>query len=545
MNPQADLPPPEPKLPLLPPPRKRLSRRASLIGGVIAVLLLVAVAGLAWYLTRPVTGAAAAGAPGAGGPGGPGGPGGGGGRGGASTVGVATAEKASIPVVLDALGTVTPQATVRVRPQVSGVLEKVLFREGQMVRAGELLATIDPRQFEMALQQAIGQRQRDEAQLESAKVTLQRFKTLLDQDSIARQDVDTQAALVKQLEGTVVIDRASEGTARLNLGYTRVVAPVAGRVGLRAVDVGNVVSSSDANGVVLITQVSPIDVVFSVPQDRIGDLQQGGATPASSKATAFDRTRSTVLDTGVFASLDNQVDTTTGTVKAKARFNNAQLALFPSQFVNVQLQVRMLENAVVVPVTAVRQGGNGDYVYVLNADRTVSLRTVTRGLATVDKIVISNGLQAGERVITEGADRLKDGSRVTLSGDAPRSAASGAGGTGSGQRQRRQRPDGAQGAPGAEPPASAASGAAPLNRAPASTSAGAGGATVSAAAAASTSNGPTPEQRQRMLDRVKDDPAALAQRQEFLAQLDKGDPAAIARWRTMMENRRQGDRPAQ
>ncbi|MEO6017585.1 MAG: efflux RND transporter periplasmic adaptor subunit, partial [Polaromonas sp.] len=345
----------------------------------------------------------------------------------------------------------------------------------------------------------------------------------------------------------------SEGTARLNLGYTRVVAPVAGRVGLRAVDVGNVVSNSDANGVVLITQVSPIDVVFAVPQDRVGDLQQGGATPAPIKATAFDRTRSTVLDTGVFASLDNQVDTTTGTVKAKARFNNAQLALFPSQFVNVQLQVRVLENAVVVPVTAVRQGGNGDYVYVLNADRTVSLRTVTRGLATVDKIVISKGLQAGERVITEGADRLKDGARVTLSGDAPRTAASGAGGSG----QRRRRTDGAAGAPGAEAPASAVSGsapsgAAPLNRAPASGSApgngsngGSGDGPATAATTASNSNGPTPEQRQRMLDRLKDDPVALAQRKELLAQLDKGDPAAIARWRTMMENRRQGDRPAQ
>ena len=549
MNPQAESPL-NPGAPLLPPTGRRLSRRASIIGGVIAVLLLAAVAGLAWYLTRP---AAASMTPGGQGPGGPGGPGGAGGRGGGgSTVGVATAEKTSIPVLLDALGTVTSQATVRVRPQVSGVLEKVLFREGQMVRAGELLATIDPRQFEMALQQAIGQRQRDEAQLESAKVTLQRFKILLDQDSIARQEVDTQAAVVKQLEGTVVIDRATEGTARLNLGYTRVVAPVAGRVGLRAIDVGNVVSSSDANGVVLITQVSPIDVVFAVPQDRIGDLQQGGGAPAPIKATALDRTRSTVLDIGVFSSLDNQVDTTTGTVKAKARFNNTQLALFPSQFVNVQLQVRMLDNAVVVPVTAVRQGGNGDYVYVLNADRTVSLRTVTRGLATVDKIVISNGLQSGERVITEGADRLKDGSRVTLAGDAPRSTASSAGGSsGTGQRQRRQRPDGAQGGPGVDAPASAASGAAPTGGAPVNRAAGSGsavgtgGAAASASIAPSATNGPTPEQRQRMLDRVKDDPAALAQRKEFLAQLGKADPAAIARWRTMMENRRQGDRPAQ
>jgi multidrug efflux system membrane fusion protein len=307
-------------------------------------------------------------------------------------------------------------------------LRKVLFKEGQMVKAGELLATIDPRQFEMALMQASGQRQRDEAQLESARVTLQRFKTLLEQDSIARQEVDTQAALVKQLEATVVIDKANEGTARLNLGYTRVVAPIGGRVGLRTVDVGNVVSSGDANGVALITQVSPIDVVFSIPQDRAGELQQNASGSTPMKVVALDRTRITTLDTGVFASLDNQVDTTTGTVRAKARFANSKLNLFPSQFVNVQLQVKTIEDAVVVPVTALRLGGSGDYVYVLNAaDRTVSLRPVQRGQATAEKIVITSGLKAGERVITEGADRLKDGASVVLPGDAP-GAGAGAGG---------------------------------------------------------------------------------------------------------------------
>ena len=439
-------------------PRRRLGRRGAAVGAVAALLLLAALGGLAWYVTQPAnsgaTGAAGRGPSATGAPGGAGGIGGGNRSGPASTVGVATAEKTSVPVIFDALGTVTPQATVRVRPQVSGVLEKVLFKEGQMVRAGELMATIDPHQFEMALMQASGQRQRDEAQLDSAKVTLQRFRTLLEQDSIARQEVDTQAALVKQLEGTVVIDRAVEGTARLNLSYTRVVAPVSGRVGLRAVDVGNVISASDLNGVGLITQVAPIDVVFAVPQDRVSEIQLGGASAMPLKATVLDRNRSAVLDTGVFASLDNQVDAATGTVKAKARFANTQLALFPSQFVNLQLLVRTIENAVVVPVTAVRQGSNGDYVYVLNAaDRTVSLRPVTRGQATVEKVVIAKGLQAGEQVITEGADRLKEGSRVTLAADPPRSGASAAGGAG--QRPRRIRPDGAQGA-GA--PATGASG---------------------------------------------------------------------------------------
>lgn len=501
------------------PPRKRLSRRASIIGSVIAVLLLAGTGWLAWHLTRPATDTGAA----AGGPGGAfrrGPP--------STTVGVATAEKASIPIVLEALGTVTPQATVRVRPQVSGVLEKVLFKEGQMVKAGELLATIDPRQFEMALMQASGQRQRDEAQLDSARVQLQRFKTLLEQDSIARQEVDTQAALVKQLEGTVVVDKANEGTARLNLGYTRVVAPVSGRVGLRTVDVGNVVSSGDANGVALITQVSPIDVVFSIPQDRAGELQQNAGGSTAMKVVALDRTRTTTLDTGVFASLDNQVDTTTGTVRAKARFANSKLTLFPSQFVNVQLQVRTIEDAVVVPVTALRLGGTGDYVYVLNADRTVSLRPVQRGQATAEKIVVTAGLKAGERVITEGADRLKDGASVVLPGDAPGAGMSG-------RRRGASAPGNGASAAGGHRPASDSAAGNPAATAPAP---------LQPNAAPPSIAGPTTEQRQRMLAQVKDDPAALERRKRFLEQIDKGDPDALARWQSM-KDRRQGERPAQ
>jgi len=452
-------PPVNPHAPATPPPgepaRRRLGRRATLIGSVIAILVVAGVGWLAWDLTHPdepaVADASRAGgtAAGAGRRGG-----GAGGRGAATTVGIATAEQADIPVVIDALGTVVPQATVRVRPQVSGVLQQVLFKEGQMVKKGELLALIDPRQFQMALQQASGQRMRDEAQLEAAKVTLQRFRTLLQQDSIARQEVDTQAALVKQLEAAVVMAKANEGTARLNLGYTRIVSPLAGRVGLRTVDVGNVVSNSDANGVALITAISPIDVEFAIPQDQAPMLQQNAG--AFMEAKALDRTRTTVLDTGVFASLDNQVDTQTGTVRAKARFNNARLALFPSQFVNVQLNVRTIRNAVVVPVAAVRQGGTGDYVFVLKDDRTVALRPVTRGQATVDKVQIATGLQVGERVITEGADRLRDGSRVVLPGAAaqgrPEAAASqrrmGAGGEGGERRRRRD----AQQAPASAPP---------------------------------------------------------------------------------------------
>jgi multidrug efflux system membrane fusion protein len=334
----------------------------------------------------------------------------------ATTVGVAAAEKADIPVTLEALGTVTAAATTTVRPQVTGILQSVLFKEGQMVKAGQVLAQIDPRQFEMALMQATGTRQKDEAQLENARLTLNRYRTLLGQDSIARQDVDTQAALVKQLEGTVMTDKAAEGTAKLNLGYTRVVAPISGRVGLRAVDIGNLVSSSDTSGIATITQLSPIDVEFSIPQDNVPAVVQRVNEGASLPALALDRTRTITLDSGSFYALDNQIDTTTGTVKAKARFTNSKSALFPSQFVNVRLQLRTIKDAIMVPVTALRHGTNGDFVYVLKEDKTVTVRAIKRGESTTDKVQITEGLKLGEQVITEGADRLKEGAKVTLPG---------------------------------------------------------------------------------------------------------------------------------
>ena len=533
----------------------RVSRRRTVIGAVIALLAATGLGWLAWDLTHPAPGAAgAASGPRAGGPGG-GGPGGGrsGGRALATTVGVAAAEKIDIPIVMESLGTVVPQATVRVRPQVSGVLLQLLFKEGQVVRKGELLATIDPRQFEMSLQQAIGQRQRDEAQLDNAKLTLERFRTLLSQDSIARQEVDTQTALVKQLEGTVVIDRANEGTARLNLSYTRIVAPIAGRVGLRTVDVGNVVGTSDANGVAVITQLAPIDVEFTVPQDQAADLQQRSGSFMEAKA--LDRTRANVLDVGVFASLDNQVDTQTGTVRAKARFNNAKMALFPSQFVNIQLMVRTIKDAIVVPVSALRHGNEGDYVFVLNQDRTVTQRPVKAGQATVERVQIVTGLQMGERVVTEGADRLKDGARVTLPGDAPR--VPGEGGSGR-RRQGASAPaDGPRPAPEARAPAAGLAtppAVTPRTEAPRSetsraeapaagaraAASGAGqGSAAPAVGAADPGNGPTPEQRKRFLDQVKDDPEQLERRKGFLARIDQRDPAALERWQRMME-RRQG-----
>ena len=434
----------------------RRSRRSKIVGTVIALAVMAALGGGAWYLTH--SGTSAKGGPGMGGPGGAGGPGGPGGRRGApsTTVGVATAVKSDLPVVLDALGTVTAASTVTVRPQVSGILKELKFKEGGMVKAGQVVAQIDPAQFEMALMQATGQRQRDEAQLENARLTLKRYQTLLGQDSIARQDVDTQAALVKQLEGTVMTDRAAEGTSRLNLGYTKVVSPISGRAGLKVVDIGNLVSTSDAGGVVVVTQLSPIDVEFSVPQDKVQTIQErlnGGTALA---ALALDRTRTHTLDKGSLTALDNQVDVQTGTVRAKARYTNDKMALFPSQFVNVRLELGNITGAVLVPVTALRHSNNGDFVYVLKTDKTVTVRMVTRGQATTDMVEIRAGLEAGEQVITEGADRLKEGAKVTLAGDKPAMGGAGGAGAGNGERRhRRQHADGAASAPAASAPASA------------------------------------------------------------------------------------------
>ena len=400
--------------PLAEPPAPRPpSRRRRWLGSLAALLLVLALAGVAWYLVNrsnePAGGRGGAGAPG-------------------STVGHAVARQAELPVTIEALGTVTPLATITLKPQVGGVLTEVLFTEGQTVSKGQLLARIDPRPYEQAQMQAQGTRVRDEAQLEAARVTLARYRTLLTQDSIARQDVDTQAALVKQLEGTVISDRAAEAAARLNVEYTRITAPVAGRIGLRTVDPGNTVAANASTGIAVITQMSPIDVQFAVPQDRLPDIQAQVAKGVAMPVKALDRTRSTTLDTGTFSTLDNVVDTSTGTVKGKARFPNARTTLFPSQFVNVQMTLRTI-SAVVVPVTAVRTGPEGSFVYVIDENRTVSMRAVKRGEATVELVAITEGLEPGEKVVTEGGDRLKEGAPVLLQGDkpmaAPRQGASG------------------------------------------------------------------------------------------------------------------------
>ncbi len=390
-------------------------RRSRWSGRVIAIVGIAALAGLAWYLTHraptPATGGF--------------GPRGASGARGAppSTVGVATARRADIPVIIESLGTVVSAASVTVTPQVSGVVTQVLYKEGQMVQKGEVLATIDPKPFELALAQATGARSRDVAQLDAARVLLERYRTLLKEDSIARQTVDTQDALVQQLAGTVALDRANEDSARLNLQWSRIVAPAAGRVGLRPIDAGNYIAAGSTSGVATITQVSPIDVQFSIPQDRIPDVRERIAAGATLPVTAWDSGRTRQLEAGSFLTLDNQIDTQTGTIKAKARFANASGALYPNQFVNVRLLLRTIDSAVVIPVIALRHGPSGDFVYTVNADHTVKLRDVTAGISGVEDVAITKGLALGEEVVTEGGDRLKDGASVRSGADRPAGAA--------------------------------------------------------------------------------------------------------------------------
>ena len=408
---------------------RKLTRRQKIIGGVVAAVI---VAALALVVGRSLTTQTA---PGAGGPGASGGPGGR--RAAATTVGVATAVAADVPVMLDALGTVVPAATVTVRPQVSGVISNVYFKEGGRVERGQVLAQIDPRPFQASLTQAQGQLQQNQAQLASARVTLARYETLLQQDSIATQEVDTQRALVQQLEGAVVANRGAVQSAQLNVGFARIVAPASGRIGLRIVDAGNYIGAGDTAGIAVITTVNPIDIEFTVPQAQIGPIQQRAYAGASLPVLALDTTRTQTLDTGVFSTLNNQIDPTTGTVKGKARFPNAAGTLFPSQFVNIRMTLDTLKDAVTVPSTAVRQNTNASFVWIVGADNKVTQRTVVTGQANTTTVVITSGLNLGEKVITEGGDRLTEGASVTVAGQAPRQGQGHGQGRGRGQGQNR------------------------------------------------------------------------------------------------------------
>ncbi|QQP97090.1 efflux RND transporter periplasmic adaptor subunit [Lysobacter enzymogenes] len=366
-----------------------------------------------------------------------------------ATVGIAVARAGSIPITLEALGTVTPLATATVRPQVSGNIVEIAFKEGQTVRQGEVLLRIDPRPFQLALDQARGALARDEAQLQVARLTLKRYAPLAHDQTIAQQDYDTQAATVQQLTGVVAADRAAIGTASLNLDYTQVRAPIAGRVGLRVVDLGNYVTPGDAAGVAVISAVSPIDVEFTAPQDDLPRIQARLARGDPPAATVLDRTRTQVLGQGRFLTLDNAIDPGTGTVKAKARFGNDDARLFPSQFVNVRVLLDTLPDAVTVPAAALRTGPNGDFVYVVGADRKAQLRKVTRGPAAGDTVAVTQGLKLGEQVVISGGDQLSDGAAVRLPGDAGASGANGAGKAAGGEGRGHRRAHGAAGEGGA------------------------------------------------------------------------------------------------
>ncbi|WP_313624585.1 MdtA/MuxA family multidrug efflux RND transporter periplasmic adaptor subunit [Achromobacter sp.] len=392
-------------------PPSRWSRRKVL--GL--VILLLVVAAIAWVALRPSAK-----------------PGGAGGRGGgrpsaaamanmanmAVPVRAATAAQQDIDIFLRSLGTVTAYNTVTVRSRVSGELVEVAFQEGQQVKAGDLLAQVDPRAFQVALDQARGTQMQNLAQLENAKRDLQRYQALYKQDSIARQQVDTQAALVRQYEGAVKSDQANVDNAKLQLDYARITAPISGRLGLRQVDRGNLVSSSDTNGLVVITQTQPISVVFTLPETQLPEVRAELAAGKTLTVEAYDRADTRRIATGTLETLDNQIDVTTGTLRLKARFDNADDALFPNQFVNVRLHVLTRKDVTAIPTAAVQQGSAGAFVFLVQPDNTIAVRQVKLGAINSGMVAVNEGLQPGDRVVTEGTDRLRAGAKVEIVGGA-------------------------------------------------------------------------------------------------------------------------------
>jgi multidrug efflux system membrane fusion protein len=338
-------------------------------------------------------------------------------------VSVATVASGGITVRIPALGTITPLATVTVKTQISGTLQKILFKEGQLVKEGEPLALIDPRPYEAALDQAQGNLRRDQALLTEGRLDLKRYEELITQDSVAQQQVDSQRSLVDQYVGTIASDDAAIKTAKINLVYCHITSPVTGRVGLRQVDQGNYVTPGDASGLVVITQLQPITAIFPIPEDNVTKVMQRLHDGATLTAEAYDRTNSAKLADGQVLTVDNQIDVTTGTVKLRALFDNKDNMLFPNQFVNIQLVVDELKNQVVMPNAAVHRGApNGvtsTFVYLVNADSTVSVRPVTLGVVDGENVGVTAGVTPGQVVVTEGGDRLRDGVPVSVPGETP------------------------------------------------------------------------------------------------------------------------------
>jgi membrane fusion protein, multidrug efflux system len=324
------------------------------------------------------------------------------------------ARVADINVVQTALGTVAALKIATVKARTDGLLQDVFFREGQVVRAGEVLAQIDPAPLQVALSQVEGQLARDTAQLNNAKLDLERYRTLLAQDSIAKQQLDAQESLVRQFEGTVKVDRALVDNAKLQLSYTKVTAPIPGRLGLRQVDPGNIVRSSDAAGLVVITQIDPITVVFTIPQDNLQRVLKQLKAGEKLGVEAWDREQKNKLASGFLISTDNQIDTATGTIKLKAQFPNPDGLLFPNQFVNVRMVVDTRKGATVIPLAAIQRGAQGNIVYVVKEDKTTTVRPVRIGPSENDNVVIESGIAPGDVVVTDGVDRLREGAKVEV-----------------------------------------------------------------------------------------------------------------------------------
>jgi multidrug efflux system membrane fusion protein len=379
-----------------PPLERRRFRRMISIG---VVFLLAAAGALIFRMHRPAAQMGTGGPPG---------------MGGSESVAVASAQLHDIQIILSGLGTVTPLATVTVKSQISGYLTQVAFTEGQFVHKGDLLAQVDPRPYHALLEQYEGTLAKDQALLDNARLDLKRYQALIRQDSISGQTVDTQEATVRQYEGAVRTDRGLVEAQKLNLIYCHITSPIDGRVGLRQVDIGNYVESSDTTGITVVTEVAPISVIFVLPEDSVPQLRARLRQGASLPVTAYDRSNTTKIAEGKLTAIDSQFDTSTGTLKLRAIFPNTDDALFPNQFVNARLLLDKVCNVVTVPLAAVQNAAEGKMVYVVEDGNKVHMRKIQTGVADAERVAVTAGLKADERVVVDGANRLQDGATVSI-----------------------------------------------------------------------------------------------------------------------------------